>query len=71
MALPAVFDADLAPFDPKFLPRGHALLAAFEQGRFDGKPVAAAADPTCCSGSRATVCNGTGGKRLFFFKTSA
>jgi len=25
MALPAVFDADLAPFDPKCLPRGHAL----------------------------------------------
>jgi len=25
MAPPAVFDTDLAPFDPKFLPRGRAL----------------------------------------------
>ena len=38
------------------------------QGRSLGKSVAATADPTCCSGSRATVCNGTGGRR---FLTSA
>lgn len=39
---------------------------AFEQGRFVGKPVAITAGPTCCSGSRATVRNGTGGRRLPF-----
>ena len=33
MAPPAVFDTDLAPFDPKSLPRGRALSAAFVQGR--------------------------------------
>lgn len=35
-----------------------------EQGRFVGKPVVITADPTCCSGSRATVGNGTGGERF-------
>jgi cell division protein ZapA len=35
--------------------RGRVLSATFEQGRFDGKPVVATADPTCCSGSRATA----------------
>ena len=29
-----------------------------------GKPGAVTADPTCCSGSRATAGNGTGGRRL-------
>ena len=37
------------------------------QNRFDGKPVAATADPTFSSGSRAKVCDGTGGRRLLSF----
>lgn len=53
------------PFDPNVLPRGRVLSATCEQGRNCGKPVVATADPTCCSGSRATVKNGTGGRRSF------
>lgn len=34
------------------------------QNRFGGEPVTATADPTFCSGSRAKVCDGTGGRRL-------
>ena len=41
-------------------------MAAFVQRRSRGKPVAVAASPTYCSGSRATVFNGTGGRRLPF-----
>ena len=53
------------PFGPKFLPRGRVLSAAFVQDHFGGKPVVATADPTCCSVSRATAGNGTGGRRFF------
>ena len=37
------------------------------QNRFDGKPVTATVDPTFSSGSRAKVCDGTGGRRLLFW----
>jgi 5-formyltetrahydrofolate cyclo-ligase len=36
------------------------------QNHLGGKPVAVTADPTCCSGSRATAGNGTGGRHLLF-----
>ncbi len=59
MASPAVFDSESGYLSTVFeTPRDICLIGIAVQVRFERKALLAVARPTCCSGSRATICTG-------------